>query len=380
MALVLNQSVCPQMNHSFALCFEDRFSDELYRASADVTLLGGCRIRNPVSVGRARGRLKRIIAEAEYDVVVTHSAWSHGLFAPTVKEKRIPLVSWHHGLVNPRHWLERWASRTMPCLLVSNSRFTAASLECAYPGIQIEVLYNPLVSGDLLVSDSSLSRKQSVETRERLGLQKDAVVIIQVSRMEPWKGHALHLEALAMIADVPDWICLQVGGAQRSEELGYVSRLKEQADRLGIGDRVIFLGNRSDVADLLNASDIHCQPNLSPEPFGNTFIEAMSAGLPVLTVRFGGALEIVDESCGVLVSQNDPDELALKLRTLVKGRLYREQLGSGGRKRALELCGVESQIPKLEAILNRAIEVNSASSPHKAALDSLASQPDQLWQ
>jgi glycosyltransferase involved in cell wall biosynthesis len=49
---------------------------------------------------------------------------------------------------------------------------------------------------------------------------------------------------------------------------------------------------RSDVARLLAAADIHCQPNIGPEPFGITFIEALYAGLPLVTTSIGGAIEM----------------------------------------------------------------------------------------
>ena len=62
-----------------------------------------------------------------------------------------------------------------------------------------------------------------------------------------------------------------------------------------------FLGERRDVAACMRAADIHCQPNTAPEPFGLAFVEALYAGLPVVTTALGGALEILTDACGVLV-------------------------------------------------------------------------------
>ncbi len=351
MAQVRNSHLATGMSLSFALCFEGRFANELRAERAPVNVLGAVRMRNAVSVIRVRRRLEWLLRQQRFDVAITHSRWSQIIFGPVLKQARVPLVSWLHGVVERNHWQERWASRRQPFMAISNSRFTAASLRSSYPTLHVEVLYNPLVA-----AKASPSFSDRLAVRERLGIPADSVVIIQVSRMEPWKGHALHLEALAQIKDLPNWICLQVGGAQRPEETSYVDSLHQQAVRLGIGDRVKFLGSRSDVPDLLNASDIHCQPNTAPEPFGNTFIEALSAGLPVLTVGFGGALEIIDESCGILVPPNNPEDLAIKLRLLIADPLYRARLGAAGRKRALELCGVETQIPTLERILSSVVE------------------------
>ena len=83
-------------------------------------------------------------------------------------------------------------------------------------------------------------------------------------------------------------------------------------------------------ARLLAGSDIYCQPNIEPDAFGISLIEAMAAGLPVVTSALGGAKEIVDETCGVLVAPRDPATLASELSALLENRGRRERLGANG--------------------------------------------------
>ena len=148
----------------------------------------------------------------------------------------------------------------------------------------------------------------------------------------------------------------QVGGAQRPHELRYLEELKQHAARLGIASRVRFLGERSDVPRLLAAADIHCQPNLRPEPFGITFVEALMAGLPVVTAAFGGAKEIIDESCGILVPPGDARALAASLRRLISDRNLRTRLGAAGPMRAHKLCDSATQMSRLNELFNRAVD------------------------
>ena len=199
--------------------------------------------------------------------------------------------------------------------------------------------------------DQAVSTDDRAATRVELQTPEEAVVIIQVSRMEAWKGHALHLEALSMLKDLQDWVCWQVGGAQRPNEVEYFEGLKQKAAGLGIGDRVLFLGQRSDVPRLLAAADIHCQPNAGPEPFGIAFIEALRAGLPVVTTALGGACEIVDETCGLLVPPGDAESLAASLRRLIENGNLRTSLGANGPRRARELCDPAKQIERLGRLL-----------------------------
>src|SRR5207245_4312560 len=156
--------------------------------------------------------------------------------------------------------------------------------------------------------------------------------------MEAWKGHRFLLETLGKLPAVPQWICWIVGGAQRAEEVVYERNLRATAAEMGFSERVRFLGQRTDVAQLLAAADIYCQPNLAAEPFGIVFIEAMQAGLPVVTTAAGGPLEIIDDSCGLLVAPNDGCSLAAGLTRLIKDGVERRRLGAAGVRRAARLC------------------------------------------
>ena len=107
-----------------------------------------------------------------------------------------------------------------------------------------------------------------------------------------------------------------------------MAELRTAANRAGIADRVRFLGQRADVPRLMAAADVFCQPNIGPEPFGIVFVEALYAGLPVVTSGFGGAAEIVDQTCGVLTTPGDPEAVAAALRELDPGPV--KATGAGG--------------------------------------------------
>jgi glycosyltransferase involved in cell wall biosynthesis len=170
-----------------------------------------------------------------------------------------------------------------------------------------------------------------LETRKRLNTSSEAVAIVHSSRMEPWKGHRLLLKALSLLASVPNWTCWVAGAPQRPSEEHYFKMVKEDAVRYRIADRVRFTGWEEDITKLLAAAQIHCQPNTAPEPFGITFVEAMSAGLPVVTTSWGGPLEIVTGESGILVAPDDPDSLATSLEKLITDPGLRAKLGAAGR-------------------------------------------------
>jgi glycosyltransferase involved in cell wall biosynthesis len=168
--------------------------------------------------------------------------------------------------------------------------------------------------------------------------------------MEKWKGHLLHLEALSHLKDIPGWVCWIVGGAQREHEKKYFEELKAKTKELGLENNVQFLGYRNDISILLAAADVHCQPNTSPEPFGITFIEGLASGLPVVTTDMGGAREIVDSKCGVLVSA-DADSLAHTLKIMITNPELRQKLGANAIEKAKRFTDTKATIAQLNRLI-----------------------------
>jgi glycosyltransferase involved in cell wall biosynthesis len=334
------RGLCPEMEPAFALCFEGRLSQELTEAGVPVHRLEEVRTSRFWTVLRSRRALRRLLSENAFDVVVTHMAWSHAIFGPEVRRAKIPLVNWVHGIPTGQSWLERWASRTPPRLAICNSYVTARTVRRLFDSAPSEVVYLPVAAPAELIPDR-------VAVRRQLSVSDDAVVILQVSRMEPGKGHQLHLEALAKLKDLPQWVCWIVGGAQCRQEQNYLAGLQRRTSELGISDRVRFLGQRSDVPSLMLASDVFCQPNSEPEGFGLVFIEALQAGLSVVSTNIGGAAEIIDQSCGVLTSPGDPVALADSLSRLIQSPAERRALGDAGPRRARALCDPAVQTREL---------------------------------
>ena len=129
----------------------------------------------------------------------------------------------------------------------------------------------------------------------------------------------------------------------------YLDGLRAATEQAGIADRTRFLGERRDIASVLLAADIHCQPNLSPEPFGIAFVEALTAGLPVVTTRLGAAPEIVEDGvCGLLTPPGDADALATAIGGLIADAARRTALGSRGPARATRLCDPAARMKQLE--------------------------------
>jgi glycosyltransferase involved in cell wall biosynthesis len=336
---------CPGLEQQFAVCFDGRFKRELIAAGATVYDLGAVRVRQPLSILRARRRLFELIEENQIDVVICHMAWTHSIFGPAVRTADKWLVFWLHMATDGRHWLERWAKMTQPDLVIAPSRFVADTAASMFPRLDAKVVHYAVRPPD----DSLRSERPKV--REEFDTSIDATVTVQACRLEEWKGQRIHLQALARIHDVEGWNCWIVGGAQRPHEIRLLESLKNDAVSFGISDRVRFVGQRSDVPRILAAADIYCQPNTGLEGLPVVFTEALYARLPIVTSDIGGFWEIVDETCGIRVAAGDTTAVAESLRRLILDDLARKQMGDAGRAKARAMCDPVRQIQKIQRLL-----------------------------
>lgn len=338
------------LNHRFALCYEGRLAGELRRAGAQVEILGDVRFSRPWTVLGARRRLAKIIVAHWPAVVMCHSPWALAAFGPVARARGVPLVLWAHAAFTGRHWLERLARVIAPPdLAICNSQYTRAAFPNAFPTTRAEVVYPPVAP------PPSFDPTRRPAKREGHGAAPDTIVIALVARLEPGKGHAALLDALASLREVPRWTAWIVGGAQRRAEDMYRSDLERRTNEARIADRVHFLGQRDDVASLLWASDIYCQPNTHPETFGISFIEALYAGLPVVTTDLGGAREIVTPACGLLIPAGDQRALRDALERMMTDTGLRQRLSAAAPARAAALCAPEPTVQRLTAVLDSVV-------------------------
>jgi glycosyltransferase involved in cell wall biosynthesis len=134
------------------------------------------------------------------------------------------------------------------------------------------------------------------------------------ARISRWKGHESFIRLIAGLRTNDQVHGLIVGGAERKQQ-GFLHELQQSCRKLGIEDRVTFLGPRSDVREIMSQCTAIYNLSTQPEPFGRTMIEALSLGRPVIAWNYGGAAESVGELFpqGLVAAGN---EQALKKTTL----------------------------------------------------------------
>lgn len=167
--------------------------------------------------------------------------------------------------------------------------------------------------------------------------------VVTVANLRPEKGHDTLISAAALVvAARPDTEFVIVGSGPLDAPLR-----REVASR-GLGDRVQFLGERSDVPALLASSDLFVLPSRS-EAFPNGVLEAMAVGLPVVATRVGGVPELVESDVnGLLVEPDRPDSMAAAVLDLMSHPARASALGQAARQRAVQQFSFDRMVAGFE--------------------------------
>ncbi|WAJ26168.1 glycosyltransferase family 4 protein [Antarcticirhabdus aurantiaca] len=155
-------------------------------------------------------------------------------------------------------------------------------------------------------------------------------LVLSVGSLIPRKGYDVLIDALALLADL-DWRCRIVGGDSIDPAWG--AALRERAARHGLGERVVFVGGVADPSAEYAGAHVFALPSRY-EGYGMVFAEAMAHGLPIIAARAGAVPDVVPETAGILVPQDDPTQLAAALRRLLSSDAERAAFARGARQAA----------------------------------------------
>ena len=174
--------------------------------------------------------------------------------------------------------------------------------------------------------DPETRHSRRAAMRRELGVPESTVVIGNVARLVPFKGHRFLLAAIAIVAARrPDVLFPIVGDGELLEDL------RAQTDALGIGGAVRFLGFRDNLHEIYPAFDIytHSSLELAAEAFPIAILRALGTGLPIVCTAVGGIpLMVDDERSGYLVPPENPAALADALMKVVTDAPLRSSMGA----------------------------------------------------
>jgi glycosyltransferase involved in cell wall biosynthesis len=205
--------------------------------------------------------------------------------------------------------------------------------EVIAPVDKIEVVHNGIIIENYASRDNGTSTGETFASIKRS--RENSPVVLTVARLDKQKGHTYLLKAAA---DVPGALFIFAGDGPEK------TNLENQARELGLADRVVFLGKRNDIPELLNGCDIFVLPSLY-EGLPLSIMEAMAAGKPVVASDIGGVNELVrDGETGYLVPPGDTQALAHGINTLVSDPALARKMALAGKTLAEKEFSADSMV------------------------------------
>ncbi len=302
--------------------------------------------RNPLAILSSAWQLRKIIRRENIDLLHARSrapAWAT-FFAG--KMTGVKMVTTFHGTHRIQNRVKKWYNSIM----VRGVRVIAIS---AF--IKNHILQNYTVNEELidiaprgfnpaLFDPDRIDPRQRQALKQQLGLTEETAIISLPGRLTRWKGQILFLEALAQLKE-PKWQALLIGGG--GKKTNYVNELKIVAEKFGIGDRVIFVGNQDDIVPYYAISDLVVSASTEPEAFGRVAVEAQAMAKPIIASAHGGSLETVkDGETGWLFANGDVIDLTDKLSNALSGKVDLSKIGEAGRQWVTENYTIDKMCQK----------------------------------
>ena len=259
------------------------------------------------------------------------------------------ILSGLHSTPGPEHLGRSVVGRWNRHLMFLNSGVVTVSEDMrdyliqhdGYPAARCRVLANGVDT------EKFRPRPPSAEICAELGVQPDTPVASIVATLRPEKRHDLFLQAAQVVAEqLPETQFLIIGGGPLRAEY------ESLAEKLGIRERVHFLGSRNDIPDLLALSDVVCLASTDVESAPICMLEAMATGRAQVAPAIGGVPKIIEDGVtGLLVPPGDGKALGEAIYRVLADKALSNRLGEASRARALDRFSLEAMVQSYEDLI-----------------------------
>lgn len=238
--------------------------------------------------------------------------------------------------------------------IISRLRIHPDRVSTIYTGIPLETYFQP---------------DTRIETRKQFGFSSHDVIITYVGRLVESKDLVSLIHAASLILAQQREIHLLIVG-----DGPLLPNLKAYTKELGIQPNIIYTEFRSDIPEILAATDIFVLPSIR-EGLPQSLIEALAARKAVITTHVGGIVEIIEPNVsGLIVQSRDPAALAEALCSLIDNPDLREELGENGRSIVNQKFNLETMVNDYDKLYRKFLNkssIQNLNSPTSESRESI---------
>jgi len=293
----------------------------------------------------------RFIARHKIDLVHLNNSVEEGnAWILAAKLTGRTVITHNRGFAHPGA-VDRFFIRRLDAV-IAISGFLTGELERrgVKTGKKFITIYNGIDADEVV----SRLKKSASQTRELLGIPDGSPVIGIVGNLKRWKGQETVIRACGILRkEYPGLRCLVAGAVSetRLEDREYMRTLRTLLQQFDLGEKVLFLGFRDDIPDIINCLDVLVHASTEPEPLGRVILEGMVLRKPVVASALGGPLEIMqDQETGILVSPGRPRPLASAIGGLLGKPDKRERIAEAGYRSVRERFSIDRNVQQIQSL------------------------------
>lgn len=297
-------------------------------------------------IPRGLWRLWKLLRQNKFDVVETFTLDSNLFVLPLAWLAGLPVrVATNHGFARNDSRLKRM-SHTWLINLGAADILVAVTEDVRIQSIEEGVRPGRVTAIPNGIHIPKEHEKSATDLSKALSIAEGTVFLLSVGRLVHEKAYEVLIRSMRIVVSEYPSVFLGIAG-----EGELWDELHGLIDELHLTEKVRLLGNREDVHALTAKADIFVMSSRS-EGMPMALLEAMSFGLPVVVTRVGGLKEVVeDRSQGILVSPEDPQELAKAILELLRDPVLGLNMGKQARRRVEEKYTTERMCRQYEKIM-----------------------------
>jgi len=313
---------------------------------------------NPLKDLKALAKLYFFIKDNKFDIVHTHTSKAGILGRIAAKLAKVPIIFFTpHGSIFHSIYYGPIATFLLGRLENFAASFTDKIITCS-ENEKKDFLDNKVGSCDKYITiywgirqDNFLKSYDILAKRRELGMSENVILIGNVARLVPEKGHLFCLESFKIVVDkFPNAKLFIIGDGILKPDI------EAKINELNLNNNVIMLGYRRDVAEILASLDISLHTSIW-EGTPVAIIEAMLMAKPIIASRVGGIPELIEDgSTGILVSPYDKEALAQAIMRLINDKAQASKMGEAARQSAQDKFNLELMIKNITKIYDSLVE------------------------
>ena len=301
-----------------------------------------------------RKELLEIIIQNKIDLIVINNtiAGCNGIVSLCSK-LRLPIIAYERGYLEYLGSDISLSSRIYASIAVSHA--IKKNMESQKYSANTHVIYDGIdIDGQMNCLERNIKRD--------IGIPDNSIVIGIIGNVREWKGQEYFVKAFMSLGGKYDNIYGLVIGGYGPEDMKYVNHIKSISGGSELEKRLIYLGYRDDVPELLKIMDVFIHASITPEPFGMVILEAMLSNVPVIATNLGGPVESLENgNCGILVPPRNENAIIEGVEKYLNDSIFRKEIVARAHKRIIDEFDLRRTVGLVEDLFQEA-RINSRRS------------------